>query len=231
VIARHTGLEAEVLVEMTAHALAEELLPAVAVLGHGGVGVGLLQSGDVGSRLLVGRVHAGGGGVEEALDAEILGRLEHVGVDQDREHAQRLVVLDEAHPAHVGGEVVDAVRPLERPVAGIPQGEIELDALGRVKPLMPFLERLQVDGEDVVTSVEEIRHEVATYETACSRDDNSFSARTHRGPPDVGDFASCRIRLPCLRAIGRAPAVPYQRVSCFRWRYPMARVPHLAFNR
>ena len=86
-------------------------------------------------------------------------------------------------------------------------------------------------GEDVVTSVEEIRHEVATYETACSRDDNSFSARTHRGPPDVGDFASCRIRLPCLRAIGRAPAVPYQRVSCFRWRYPMARVPHLAFNR
>ena len=36
-----------------------------------------------------------------------LGGHQHVRVDQHRQHAQGLVVLDEAHAAHVGGEVVD----------------------------------------------------------------------------------------------------------------------------
>ena len=59
--------------------------------------------------LLLGVVDAGAAGVEESLDAFLLGRLQQVGVDQHRQHAERLVVLDEAHPAHVGGEVVDVV--------------------------------------------------------------------------------------------------------------------------
>ena len=33
--------------------------------------------------------------------------MQHVRVDQHRQHAQGLVVLDEAHAAHVGGQVVD----------------------------------------------------------------------------------------------------------------------------
>src|SRR6185312_10028375 len=40
VVAGNARLDAEVFAEVAAHALAEELLPAVAVLGHGGVGVG-----------------------------------------------------------------------------------------------------------------------------------------------------------------------------------------------
>ena len=35
----HAGLHAEVLAEMAAHALAEELFPAVSVLGHGRIGI------------------------------------------------------------------------------------------------------------------------------------------------------------------------------------------------
>ena len=48
VVAGDAGLETEVLVEVPRHALAEELLPAVAVLGHRGVGVGLAQRLDLG---------------------------------------------------------------------------------------------------------------------------------------------------------------------------------------
>ena len=48
VVARDAGGEAEVLAEVAAHALAEQLLPAVAVLRHGGVGVLFLERGDVG---------------------------------------------------------------------------------------------------------------------------------------------------------------------------------------
>ena len=48
VIAGDAGLQAEVLAEVAAHALAEQLLPAVAVLGHGRIGVALLQRHDIG---------------------------------------------------------------------------------------------------------------------------------------------------------------------------------------
>ena len=41
--AGHARLEAEVLAEVAAHALAEELLPAVAVFRHRGIGVGFLE--------------------------------------------------------------------------------------------------------------------------------------------------------------------------------------------
>ena len=43
VVAGDAGLEPEVLAEMAAHPLAEQLLPAVAVLGHRRVGVLLAQ--------------------------------------------------------------------------------------------------------------------------------------------------------------------------------------------
>ena len=57
--------------------------------------------------LLVGVVDAGATGVEEAVDFGFERGLEHVGVDEDREHAEGFVVFDEAHAAHVGGEIVD----------------------------------------------------------------------------------------------------------------------------
>ena len=51
------GLDAEVFAEMAAHALAEQLLPAVAVLGQRGISVLFLQRGDVRVGLLVRVIH------------------------------------------------------------------------------------------------------------------------------------------------------------------------------
>ena len=55
VVARDPGRDAVVLAEVAAHALAEQLLPAVAVLRHRRIGVLFLERGDVGAGLLVGR--------------------------------------------------------------------------------------------------------------------------------------------------------------------------------
>jgi hypothetical protein len=59
------------------------------------------------------------------------------------------VGLDEAHAAHVGGEVVDRARALGGGAAGLEQGEVAhlvLDARGL---LVPLVERLDVDGADL----------------------------------------------------------------------------------
>ena len=115
--------------KVPAHALAEELLPAVAVLGHRRIGVLLLERRTSGSSLLVRRVHAGRRGEEEPLDPASAAAMEQVRVDQHREHAQRLVVLDEPHPAHVGREVVHGVGVRDRARTGIGRGEVEHDVL------------------------------------------------------------------------------------------------------
>ena len=51
----------------------------------------------------------GGVAVIDGEAAIVESGLEHVGVDQNGEHAERFVVLDEAHATHVGGEVIDFV--------------------------------------------------------------------------------------------------------------------------
>jgi hypothetical protein len=59
------------------------------------------------------------------------------------------VSLDEAHAAHVGGEVVNHARTLGGGAAGLEQGEVAhlvLDARGL---LVPVVERLHVDGADL----------------------------------------------------------------------------------
>src|SRR5581483_4194919 len=62
VVPGDTGGEAEVLAEVAAHALGEELLPSVAVLGLGRVGIGLDQRASVRTELPFGRVDTGRGG-------------------------------------------------------------------------------------------------------------------------------------------------------------------------
>ncbi len=92
-----------------------QLLPAVAALGHGRVGIGFLERADVGVLLQVGVVGAGRRGEEVALGAGPVGGLDHVGVDEDAAQALDAEVLDEAHAAHVGRQVVDLHRALARP--------------------------------------------------------------------------------------------------------------------
>jgi hypothetical protein len=43
--------------------------------------------------------------------------LQHVGIDQDGQHAQRFVRLNKSHSTHVGGQVVDIARAFRGPFA------------------------------------------------------------------------------------------------------------------
>ena len=116
VVARHPRLDAEVVVEVPAHALREELLPAVAVLGHRRVGVLLPQRGHV-------RTPAGGrrcrrtptrsrSAARRPASLPAISRC--VLISTEIMHSG-LVRLDEAHPAHVAGEVVDVRDAVGRP--------------------------------------------------------------------------------------------------------------------
>ncbi len=148
VVARDAGDEAEVLGEVVAHALAEQLLPPVAVLGLGRVRVGLPERRDLDRALAVDRVDAGRRGVEVPLDTALAGGHQEVRVDQHREHAARLVGLDEAHAAHVGREVEDRGRAVRSGLAVLQQAEIEHDVLDALVGLVPVVDRLDVDGPD-----------------------------------------------------------------------------------
>ena len=189
VVARHPGGDAVVLAVVAGHALAEQLLPAVAVLRHRRIGVLFLERGDVGAGLLVAVVDAGRRRIEEALGAGFLGRHQHVGADQHRQHALGLVGLDEAHAAHVGGEVVDHPGALGGGPARLEQGEVAhlvLDARGL---LVPLGERLHVDGADLgMAALLQDANQVTADEATGSGDDDQIilghlagTFRTKRG--------------------------------------------------
>ncbi len=128
--------------------LGDQLLPAVAALGHGRVGVGLLQGADVRVLLKVGVVGAGRGREEVPPGPGPVGRLDHVGVDQNAAQALDAEALDEAHAAHVGRQVVDLGRALHGPDGVFPLAQIHAKAFDAGDPLVPFRQRLLVDGPD-----------------------------------------------------------------------------------
>ena len=141
-------LEAALGPVLLADDLREELLPAVAALGVGRVGVGFLEGPRPDVLLQVDVVGAGGGGEEVAVGAGPLGGLDHVRVDEDRAQALDAVALDEAHAAHVGGQVVDLDRPLAGPGAVVADADVEDEVLDAGGPLVPLVEGLLVDGPD-----------------------------------------------------------------------------------
>src|SRR2546422_8111425 len=81
--------------------LADQFLPAVATLGHRGVGVGFLERADVWVLLEQGVVHASGTGKEVASDPRLVSRLCHMRVDENAAEAPDSKALDETHAAHV----------------------------------------------------------------------------------------------------------------------------------
>jgi hypothetical protein len=99
-------------------------------------------------------------------DPKFTRRLDEVRVDEHGQHAERLVVLDEAHPAHVRGEVVHLVCTLNRLTARFPQPQIDLAIVGLREALEPEVERLAVHCPHfVVTPACQVCHQVAPDET------------------------------------------------------------------
>src|SRR3546814_3204856 len=102
----------------------------------------------------------------DLLDLVLAGRLEHVRAGQHGQHAERLVVLDEAHAAHVRGEHVDlpgALGVLERVVE---QGEVRDRVLSVGVDLVPLALGLHVDRADAEALREKIGDKVPADETA-----------------------------------------------------------------
>ncbi len=96
--------------------------------------------------------------------------MQQVGVDQNREHAQGLVVLDEAHAAHVGGEVIDIIRVDKRLYAGILETKIRDDIFRTLTNLIPLVERLEIDRSNLVAFAQQVRSEMATDEASAACD-------------------------------------------------------------
>src|SRR5712692_4912390 len=148
VVAGDAGGDSEILAEMTAHPFAEQFLPAVTVLGHGGISVAFLQGDHFGRELFIGSINAGGGGVEITLDAEFPRGHQEVGVDEHREHAEGAVVFDKTHAAHVGGKIVNDPGVAHGLFAGFPALQIKGQIVHSGKYLVPFLGRLEVHRPD-----------------------------------------------------------------------------------
>ena len=75
--------------------------------------------------------------------------MQQVRVDQHAEHAEGLVILDEPHAAHVGGEVVDDRGFFAGLLAGFLFLQVELQVLDAAEFLIPLIKRFDVDGPDV----------------------------------------------------------------------------------
>ena len=102
----------------------------------------------------------------------VAGRHEHVRGREHREHAQRLVVLDEPHAAHVGGQVEDVAGALDRRHCVGEQGHVEDTVVGLGMTLVPLVERLDVDAAHLVAVGNQAGDEVAADEAAAAGDED-----------------------------------------------------------
>jgi hypothetical protein len=165
-----------VFAEVAAHPFREQFLPAIPVFRHGGVGVFFLERNDVFVHLLLSVVNAGAAGVEEPFHAFLLSRLQQVSVDQHRQHAEGLIIFDEPHAAHVGGEVVDVVHAATSFVASFPFLEVGDDVLGFVEHLIPLVNRLHVDAANLMPVLQQSSRQVTANETAAAGDEDFLLA-------------------------------------------------------
>ncbi len=72
-------------------------------------------------------------------------------VDENRQHAQSFVVLDEPHAAHIRREIVNLESALGGALAVLEDVQIELEIFDVVENLVPLFERLDINGADFVS--------------------------------------------------------------------------------
>ena len=95
-----------------------------------------------------------------------------------------LVVLDEAHAAHVGGEVVDLAGAGGRRHAASSRSDRSATTFSTSSMhLVPLVERLDVDGADALALAEQVGDEVAADEAAAAGDDDVDWSNRHVEKP------------------------------------------------
>ena len=94
------------------------------------------------------------------------GGHEEVGINEDAEHTEAFVEFDEAHAAHVCGEVVNLVAAVGGLDAGVFEFEVEGEVLGFGEALIPLPLGFFIDGADAVSRGEEVLDEFAADESA-----------------------------------------------------------------
>ncbi len=111
-------------------------------------------------------------------------------VDEHRQHAKCLVGLDEAHSAHVGGEVEDVARSLQRLAAGIEIAQVQHSVVRLVKDLEPLVDGFHIDCPHSSTVLaEEIGDEMPA-------DEASGAANDHVVHPLTSLRRCCRMFVP-----------------------------------
>ena len=215
---RRTGLQAEVFAEVAAHAFAEELFPTVTIFRHRRIGVGLLESSHIGVALFVSVIDASGRGVEKALHASGPGRHQEMGVDEHGKHAQRAIVLDESHPAHVGGKIINDASIFERLFASFPPLEIQHKVFDARQNLVPLSEGFDINGSKIgKTLALKVSDQMAPDKSAASTDHNFIRFHNKERNLAEGGWKSTEIltcdflrffKRPLIHAAGQFNSAP-----------------------
>ncbi len=101
-------------------------------------------------------------------------------IDQHAQHAERLVVLDETHAAHVGGQIHYYGRTLHSTLADFFALKIQDKILDSVRLLIPLLARLDVHGPDHIdAAIAQILYEMAADKSAPSANNNFLVLQLH----------------------------------------------------
>ncbi len=98
-----------------------------------------------------------------------------MSIDQHGHHTGGLVEFDETHAAHIAGEIVDHVGVGQSRPAWLLQTKVQLAIINVVEPLVPLVERLDVNGPQVSeTTALKVGDVVAAKESTASAHDNTF---------------------------------------------------------
>src|SRR5207247_1403396 len=106
---------------------------------------------------------------------------EQIRINEDRQHAQRLMTLDEAHSSHIGRMVVDPNSSFESLETVFTVGQIELKVFNIREHLMPFANRFDIHGPKIpVTTPAVFGNEMASNETAGATKDDEIVRLDHK---------------------------------------------------
>jgi glycosyltransferase involved in cell wall biosynthesis len=85
-----------------------------------------------------------------------------MGVDQDTEHTQGFVILNEPHPSHVCSKVVNELNPRNRLLAGWLVSQVETEVFDVGELLVPFIERFDVNSPNMPAALPaKVRDQIA----------------------------------------------------------------------